>query len=93
MPLVMAWIGRVLLSVAGEFVVRAIIGAGVGIATYHFVVAPVRQQIAMRLSVAGDLAQYVGFLGIDTAITIILSAWVGRTAVNSAKAFFVKKAS
>ncbi|BBD80030.1 hypothetical protein ALSL_1373 [Aerosticca soli] len=52
-----------------------------------------RQQIAMRLSVAGDLAQYVGFLGIDTAITIILSAWVGRTAVNSAKAFFVKKAS
>lgn len=93
MPVIVAWIGRMLLTVVGEMAVRALIGASVGLATYKLVVAPVRQAIATRLGGAGDLAGYVGFLGIDVAVTIILSAWIGRTAVSASKAFFVKKAS
>jgi hypothetical protein len=80
-----------LMTVAGEFLLRGLIGAGVGVATYKFVVTPVKAQIAQRFSAAGDLAAYIGFLGIDVAVTIILSAWVGRLAVNASKAFFVKR--
>ncbi|MHA6203491.1 DUF2523 family protein [Dyella soli] len=82
-----------LLTVGGEMLIRALVGAGVGIATYAAVVAPVKAQIQARFGAAGDLAQYIGFLGIDVAVTIVLSAWIGRNAVSASKAFFVKRAS
>jgi mannose/fructose/N-acetylgalactosamine-specific phosphotransferase system component IID len=82
-----------LLTYVGELAVRALVGAAVGLTTYKFVVSPVRAAIAARFSAAGDLAGYVGYLGIDAAVTIVLSAIVGRMAVNASKAFFVKKAS
>lgn len=93
MPVIVAWIGRLLLTTIGELAVRALVGASVGLTTYKFVIAPVRQQLAARLGAAGELAGYVGYLGIDVAMTIVLSALAGRLAVGASKAFFVKKAS
>lgn len=93
MPTVVAWIGRMLLLSAGEMVIRGLVGAGVGLASYKFVVTPVRTEIASRFAGAGDLAAYVGWLGIDMAVTIVLSALIGRSAVNASKAFFTKRAS
>ena len=93
MPVLVAWIGRMLVTYVGELAIRALIGAGVGIASYKLVIGPARAAIAARLGAAGDLAGYVGWLGIDVAVTIVLSAWIGRTAVSASKAFFVKKSS
>lgn len=93
MPIVVAWIGRALLTVAGEMLIKALTGAAIGVATYTLVVNPVRQAIAERFAAAGVMADYVGFLGIDVAVTIVLSALAGRAAINSSKAFFVKRAS
>lgn len=92
MPVLIAWIGRILLVSAGEMALRALVGAGIGLATYKVVVAPVRAEIATRLGGAGELAGYVGWLGIDVAVTIVLSALIGRAAIGASKAFFVKRA-
>jgi len=93
MPVLVAWIGSMLLTVVGEMAIRALIGAGVGLATHQLVIAPVRAAISARLGAAGAMADYVGFLGIDVAITIVLSAWIGRVAVGASKAFFTKRAA
>lgn len=92
MPVVVAWIGTMLLSVVGEMAIRALIGVGVGFATHQLVIEPVREAISARLGSAGVMADYIGFLGIDTAITIVLSAWIGRAAVSASKGFFTKRA-
>lgn len=91
MPVIVVWIGRMLLTVAGEMLIKAIVGASIGVATYTLVVNPVRDQIAQRFAAAGAMAEYVGFLGIDAAVTIVLSALAGRAAVDSSKAFFTKR--
>lgn len=93
MPIVVVWIGRMLLTVAGEFLIKALVGSLIGVATYTLVVSPVRSLIAARFQTAGVLADYIGFLGIDVAVTIVLSALAGRAAISSSKAFFVKRAS
>jgi len=93
MPIIVAWIGRVLLTVAGEVMVRALVGAGIGLVSYQVLITPVRNEIATRLAGAGPLAQYIGFLGIDVAITIVLSAAAGRAVVNNSKAYFTRRVS
>lgn len=92
MPAFFAWLSSVLATFAGELVVRGLVGAGVAFATYKFVVAPVREQITARLGAAGELSHFVGWLGIDVAVTIVLSAWLGRTAVSAGKAFLTRRA-
>jgi hypothetical protein len=86
-----ALLGAALLSVAGQFLIRALVGAAIGFGTFKLVIEPVKALIQARFDAAGDLTAYIGWLGIDVAVTIILSAWIGRVVVSSAKAFFVKK--
>jgi hypothetical protein len=93
MPVVIAWIGRLLLTVGGEILIRALIGGGIGLATYAVQVNVIRPLIAARFAAAGPLAAYIGALGIDVFVTIILSALAGRAAVNGSKAFFTKRAT
>jgi hypothetical protein len=88
----MMMLGRLLTSLVGEMAIRALLGTGVALATYSLVVQPGREAIRARFAAAGPLVDYVGWLGIDVAVTIILSAWIGRTAVSASKAFFVKRA-
>jgi hypothetical protein len=92
MPVLVAWIGRLLLTVGGEILIRAFVGAGIGMATYALQVNVVRPLIAARFAAAGPLADYIGFLGIDVAVTIVLSALAGKAAVSGSKAFFTKRA-
>ena len=92
MPTLVAWIGRMLLTVAGEFLIKSLVGAAIGVATYTIVVNPVRAQIQARFAGLGEISDYVGFLGIDVAVTIVLSALAGRAAVNSSRAYFTKRA-
>lgn len=92
MPAIVVWIGSMLLTVAGEFLIKALVGSAIGVASYTLVINPVRAAIAARFAAAGVLSDYIGFFGIDVAVTIVLSALAGRAAVGSAKAFFVKRA-
>lgn len=90
MPVVVAWIGRMLLSVAGRMVISGLVAAGIGLATgAAFSAIGMGDKIRAMLGSAGPLYGWVGFFGLDTAITIILSALAARAAVNAAKAYFV----
>lgn len=94
MPVIIGWLIAALATAAGELLIRAIVGAGIGFATYEVgsaAVGVVRGYIGDRFASLGEIAGYIGFLKIDVAITIVLSAWVGRMAVSAGKAFLVKK--
>lgn len=89
MPVLVAWIGRMLLSVAGRLVISGLVAAGIGLATGKaFQATGMGDKIRSMLGSAGPLYEWVGFFGLDTAITIILSALAARAAVSAAKAYF-----
>lgn len=94
LPEIMAWLGRVLLTAAGEWLVRMVVGAGLAFATNEVVTSTIlptiRAEISQRFAGAGELVGYIGWFGIDKAVTIILSAWAARFAVNAAKVALVK---
>jgi hypothetical protein len=94
MPVIVAWLVGALVTAAGEMAIRALIGLGVGFATYtasSLALAGARAAIGGQFAHAGPLAAWAGYLKIDVAITIVLSAWVGRMAVTAGKAFLIKK--
>lgn len=93
MPVLIAWVGRMLATYAGELALRALIGVGLGFATYHFGVTAIKGTITSYLNGGGQIVAYVGWLGIDKAVTIILSAWAGRLAVSAGKAALVKRSA
>jgi hypothetical protein len=47
--------------------------------------------IQEKMGAAGKLADWVGFLRIDQAMTMILSAWAGREITEAAKIHFAIK--
>lgn len=88
MPVVVAWIGEMLLTVIGRLAISALISVGIGFAlhaTGHAVseYGPIQNMLAN----AGPLIPFIGYFGIDTAMTIILSAWAGREITEAAKAY------
>lgn len=92
MPALVVWLGEMLASVAGTMLIRALLAVGIGLATTAvFHAANVGPKIAALLGQAGPLVGYIGFFGLDKAITIILSALAARAATNAAKAFLTKK--
>ena len=95
MPIVIAWIGEMLLSVVGQLVLTAIVSLGIGFATSHLTssVIPGEAQLRAAMGSSGVMVDYVGWFGIDQAITIILSAWAGRAVVGAARAHIVSKRS
>lgn len=93
MPAVLVWLGSLLATVAGELAVRALIGVGIGFATYTVAIDPAKAWITNTLNGAGPLVGYIGWFGLDKAMTIVLSAWAGRIATDSAKAYLVKRKS
>jgi hypothetical protein len=78
---VLGWLARTLVV---SLVVRAFVGIGVGLVGYHFVVGPILDAVKSQMGGwPADLAQWVGILQFDKAITIICSAYVIRFAVSS----------
>jgi len=93
MPVFVAWIGEMLLSVVGQMVISALVSVGIGFATQKVgaAVLPGASQIKAALGNAGPIVDYVGWFGIDVAVTIVCSAWAGRAITDSAHAFLVAK--
>jgi len=89
MPIVVAWIGEMLLSVIGQLVISALISLGLGFATSAVAsYVNLGANIKTVMAGAGPLYAYIGFLRIDTAITIVLSAWAGRMITSAARVHF-----
>ena len=77
----LGWIARTLVV---SLVVRAFVGIGVAFVGYHFIVGPILDAVKNQMGGwPADLAQWVGILNFDKAITIICSAYVIRFAVSS----------
>lgn len=92
MPVFIAWIGEMLLSVVGQMALSALVSVGIGmIATQAASGLIDSTAIRSAFGSAGPLLGYLGWFGIDQAITIVLSAWAGRKIIDAAKVHFVQK--
>lgn len=78
---VLMWVAR---AVVISMVVRAMVGLGVAFVGWHFLVGPILDSIKSQMvGWPADLAQWVGILQFDKAITIICSAYLIRFAASS----------
>ena len=92
MPVVIAWIGEMLLSVVGQMALSALVAVGIGFLANKVVSGVIdHSQIAGYLANSG-VAEWMGFFGVDKAITIYLSAWAGRRITDAARVHLALKA-
>lgn len=86
MPAILVPIAVFLAQILKPLVARVLAAIGMGLVTYQGVTAltdQLRQAIADRFGgLAEDIAAIVGLLGIDTAMTLILSAYVAVLTIN-----------
>lgn len=84
-------VGESLLSVG---VKKALAGAGLGLGTYAGISSLLDKMIAdanaMLSAGDGKILSMIGLTGIDTALSIILSACVIRATINSSSLFLAK---
>ncbi|WP_266182155.1 DUF2523 family protein [Dyella humicola] len=86
MPVVVAWIGEMLLSVVGQMVLSALVSVGIGFAVNAGATGIIDSTgLQSMLGQAGPLLGWVGVLRIDQSMTVILSAWAGRAIVDAAR--------
>lgn len=72
---IVAWIIRILAVRLVGLAVTTLLGLGLSFTSYKFGVAPFRDMISSHLATAGaSVLNWLGFLGVDAFITIILSA-------------------
>lgn len=94
MPIFVAYIGEMLLSVVGQMFISSLVSLGIGFVASKVVSGVIDSSgIRTMLDAAGPLADYIGWFGIDVAITIVLSAWAGRKITDAATAHLVSKRS
>ncbi|RUL66815.1 DUF2523 domain-containing protein [Dyella dinghuensis] len=90
MPVLIAWMGEMLLTIAGQIVLSALVALGINFVAQNVASGVIdHSQIASAIANSGA-GQAIGWLGLDKAVTIILSAWAGRMIVSSSRAYFVK---
>ena len=91
MPIVVAWIGEMLISVVGQMVLSALLAVGIGFATHAAVGGLIDSSgIFNKWKVSAEMWNWVGYLRIDQDVTIMLSAWAGRALTDSAKVALAK---
>lgn len=87
-----ALFAKIMQSRIGGWIVAALVWLGISITTYKFGVEGFRSLIATQLGSAGFLVNWMGFLGVDQAITITLSAIAAKYATEGAKIALTKRA-
>ncbi len=92
MPIVVAWIGEMLLSVVGQMALSALVAVGIGFVGSSAVSGLIDSTgIRSMLAQSGPMLDYIGWLGVDQSMTIILSAWAGRAIVDAARVHLASK--
>ncbi len=93
-PWVAALIGG-LVAAAATFAGRALIGIGVGIVTYtgfKVLLDKVQSDVVSNLKgVPVEIIQIMGLLEVDTCVSIIFSAYLGKLIVSGLSSGSVKK--
>lgn len=83
-------------SKLGSWIAGAMVFLGIGFATQQAVIEPAIDQVQGYIQSAGSEAgavamQWFGFLNMDKAITMILSAYAARAAIRAAKVFLTQR--
>jgi hypothetical protein len=91
MPVVVAWIGEMLLSVVGQLAFSVLVSLGIGMLANTAASGLIDHTQIGNAFAASGMTQWIGFFGVDKAITIVLSAWAGRKITDAARLHFVAK--
>lgn len=86
MPVILVWLGDLVVTQIGFWCVSAMLSLGIGIAAAKVMPGVIDHTgIFSAMQSSQVLWNWVGYLNIDTDITIILSAWAGRAITDSLK--------
>jgi len=78
-------LGKMFSTRLGGWIASALLFFGLSWTTYTFAVEPFRDLIAQSMGGGGQFVAWAGFLGIDRAVTIVLSAIGVKYGVSAAK--------
>ncbi|MBE1163036.1 DUF2523 family protein [Dyella acidiphila] len=94
MPVVIAWLMAALETTVGSIIISALLTLGISFVSYKFTVAPIKQQLMNVLSgVPAEFLNILGWIRLDVACTMVLSAYAARWAVGSAVSLIRTKSS
>ena len=97
MPIVLAWLGELVVSSVGAWALSALVGVGVGFVASKAASGLIdSSSIMTAFRSSSALFAWVTYTKLDVDITIVLSAWAGRAVTDSVKAHLAripKKAS
>lgn len=92
MPALIGWLGALLETRLGQWVIQILLTLGISFASYKVGVAPFRELIASSLSsMPAMFANVIGYLWIDRALTMIMSAGVAKEGTKGLTAILTKK--
>lgn len=92
MARLIAWLGVLLESKLGSYVISALLTLGVSFTSYKFGVAPLQQFITQQIGqLTGQVAAVFGYLGGGIACSMILSAIAVKYATNGLTAVLTKR--
>lgn len=87
MPVILAWLGELVISSVGAWVLSALVSVGIGFVASKAASGLIdSSQIMTAMRESSSLWGWVGYLKIDQDITIILSAWAGRAITDGLRA-------
>ena len=70
------WLSKLIITKVGSWVTKAFVALGIGFGSYALILQPILDwAISKWQSMPGDIASWLQALGIDVAISIILSAY------------------
>lgn len=81
LAVLLPWIGRILVV---SLVARVLLAFGLSFAVWHFAVGPILDAIkGQMVGWPADIAQWIGLLKFDQAVTVVCSAYVIRFGISS----------
>lgn len=81
MPMIVAWIVSAIGSALVSWVVRVLLGFGIGLVATEVALPPLRAWLASYFSgLPVSVVSLLGYMGVDRGLTLILSALVVTTA-------------
>ncbi|XQA67122.1 DUF2523 family protein [Xanthomonas sacchari] len=70
------WLSKIIITKAARWVTKTFIGLGVGLGSYALILQPLLDwAVAKWQAMPGNIAAWLHALGIDVAVSIILSAY------------------
>lgn len=84
---ILAWLSRLLMLKAGLWVVGTLVFLGLYFGTQELFVEPLIDQVRdiAEGNITGAVAEWVAFLNVDKAITMVLSAYVTAGGIAATK--------